>query len=313
MKRLLLVPVLLLPASLTWVLWPKPKEDFPAAFGWLSQAQNPEGSWGEGTAILDGQAVGRAGLTGLALTTFLDYGYSHLSKDQLRGKGAGDVAREGLKWLLADQRPDGTFRSGTGSEVDHALSTLALTEAYGVTGSTLFQPQAQLAVDALVRMQSEDGSFGDAAGTLWAAEVLHSALVSGLSFRRSVHDGLRRYFETRPARPPEPGDVTVRLLLDRDRDDPAVAAAAEELAARIPDLANRDYAIAYHAANAVYLYWNGRPEWERWNRPVTRSLLDLQSRRGSWPGRTRNETIVQTCLAARTLSVNWRFPWRPSK
>ena len=312
MKRLLLVPVLLLPASLFWVFRPMPKEDL-AAFGWLCQAQNPDGSWGEGTATLDGQAVGKAGLTGLALVTFLDYGYSHLSKDELRGRTAGKLARDGMKWLLADQLANGTFRSGTGTEVDQALSTLALTEAYGTTGWLLVKAEAQLAVDALARMQWEDGSFGDTAATVWAAEVVHSAEVSGLSLPKSVYDGLRRYYETRPARPAEPGDVTVRLLIDRSRDDPAVSAAAGELATRSPDLANREYASAYHMANALYLYGNGRPEWERWSRPVMRSLLDLQSRRGAWTGRTRNVTIVQTCLASRTLAVSWRFPWRPSK
>lgn len=141
----------------------------------------------------------RTGVTALAVLAFLGAGYSHLSKDVYDGACFGDVLRRGLQWLLAQQDAEGRVGPASAGKplYNHAIAALALSEAYGLTGSPLFVENAQRAIDFLVAAQNAGKGWrysprsgeSDTSVTGWAVMALKSAELSGLRFPRSAYAG----------------------------------------------------------------------------------------------------------------------------
>jgi hypothetical protein len=269
------------------------------------ETQDDDGSWGAGPAVLEGHALGKDGLTGLGVLTLLDHMYSHLSKDEVRGRVVGETVKKGIRRLMADQLPDGRFAPSTGNVIDHALATLALTEAYGLTGSNLFKDSARKAVEALEAMQAEDGSFGDAASTAWAAEAFHSAEISDLAFGRKVYAGLIGYSATGKVDPADPARITVRRWVVKEPADPATDPTIGAILSRGPDLSRGDFARAYRSAQALR-YAVDDPKSRAWRHSLRQALHAEESKRGAWLGRTRGETVLRTCLAGRVYALEYR-------
>jgi hypothetical protein len=119
------------------------------ALDWLARHQAEDGSWscagfdascrqqppcdGLGSPQYD------VGVTGLALLAFLGAGNTHES-----GRYRQTV-RRGLRYLTDVQGPDGNFGNALYGRhtYDHVLATLALVEAYALTGSRLFRGPAE--------------------------------------------------------------------------------------------------------------------------------------------------------------------------
>jgi hypothetical protein len=99
------------------------------------------------------------GLTSLAVLAFLGAGFSHTSKLDLvdsehgRRYRAGEVVKKGLQWLRDRQNPDGSFSRDRAFLYNEALATMALSEAYGMTGAKYWREPAQRGVDFLVGAQ----------------------------------------------------------------------------------------------------------------------------------------------------------------
>ncbi|HZE97395.1 MAG TPA: prenyltransferase/squalene oxidase repeat-containing protein, partial [Planctomycetota bacterium] len=236
-----------------------------AAMRWLSRHQSPDGSWAAaGFAV---QCAGEkcsgpggrdfdTGDTGLALLAFLGAGYSHLSRDEFAdparpGKTLrfGDTVKNGLKWLVAQQDVDGCVGPKRGHYMyDHAIATLALSEAYGMTNASTLQIPAQKAVDFLIAAQNLGKGWrytarcgdNDTSVTGWAAMALKSADLSGLEFPRSSYDGTRAWFDevtegtysrvgyTRKAGPKDSLSMTAigvmcRIFMDKNKADPRLS------------------------------------------------------------------------------------------
>ena len=144
---------------------------------WLVRHQQADGSWsadkmklvcdvkdGKGACCADakGEPSGtyNEGLTGLSLLAFLGQGFTHESKifcvDTHRAKKTrfGEVIKKGLEWLKARQaaHPDGRF-TDDGQIYNESLATLAMCEAYGMTGHRAWKDSAQRGVDFLVKAQ----------------------------------------------------------------------------------------------------------------------------------------------------------------
>ncbi|MFN0241927.1 MAG: hypothetical protein ACKVWV_03470 [Planctomycetota bacterium] len=149
---------------------------------WLARHQNDDGSWGASSiamhcttnppcAVVSDVEHGKTfdvGMTSLSLLAFLGHGLSVDSKleivDTAMGtkRVAGDIVRRGVKWLLAQQKLDGSF-SGAGTfefPENDTLSTMALCEAFGLSRNLALKRPAQRALDFLVAAQkrNEDGS-----------------------------------------------------------------------------------------------------------------------------------------------------------
>jgi hypothetical protein len=211
---------------------------------WLCRHQNPDGSWSPKSmkdrcdshrpcfdpklAVNDHYDVG---LTSLAVLAFLGAGFDHRSQaslvDSFRGERhrVGEVVKKGLEWLKSHQNQDGSFSADRPFLYNEALATMALSEAYGLSGTTYWRNPAQRGVEFLVRAQrpnpSGKGAWGwryasrteiedaaratsdtdyaktlydsDTSVTTWCVMALKSAQLSGLAIDKDSLAGAVEY------------------------------------------------------------------------------------------------------------------------
>ena len=147
---------------------------------WLAQQQKGGGFWEFDGGETKGKAGDRATATGMSLLPFLAAGITPRSAGSKYQKTVAD----GLNWLKMDVNIS-TGKYGhvtTGYMYGHAIATMALCEAYGMTKErSLLQP-AQAAVQYIIKAQAADGSWGYAAGTAgdtsivgWQIQALRAA------------------------------------------------------------------------------------------------------------------------------------------
>ncbi len=181
------------------------------ALRWFKRHQSPDGHWdavdyyrqcndgprcepgslGEGGGALDDRDTDVA-ITGLALLCFLGHGHDHQHPSTFTTN-----VRRGVAFLLQAQQP-GTGLFGH-RNYEHAIATMALAEAYGMTGDTALRGPAQRAVDAILARQNPDAGKGglgwhyttadglnDTSVTGWNIMALKSAYISGLSVGRGL-------------------------------------------------------------------------------------------------------------------------------
>jgi hypothetical protein len=166
-----------------------------AAFEWLKAHQSPDGSWDcdgfaanctRGHCDGAGSAAHDVGVTGLALLAFLGAGETHLEGSYRR------TVKDGLVWLLGVQDAEGCFGERVGQQFlyDHACATLALAEAYGMTGSKPLREPAQRAIRFVLQSQnpysgwrydSPPNGDDDTSVTGWMVMALKSAKLAGLT------------------------------------------------------------------------------------------------------------------------------------
>ncbi|MHC4821579.1 MAG: prenyltransferase/squalene oxidase repeat-containing protein, partial [Planctomycetota bacterium] len=130
-----------------------------AGLDWLARNQEPDGRWephGKDapdplrTSPEGGSSHHAPGLTGVAVLAFLGAGETHES-----AKYGANIGRA-LKYLKGLQDPEGCFgpRVTQHYVYNHALATLAFTEAYGMTKSPLFEDAARRGVTFILKSQN---------------------------------------------------------------------------------------------------------------------------------------------------------------
>jgi hypothetical protein len=144
------------------------------------------------------------GVTGLAVLAFLGAGNTHTS-----GK-YGPAIGAALKYLKRIQDKEGCFGPQTGHYMyNHAICTLAMAEAYGMTRSPLLRRPVEKALSFLYRAQnpspSGQGKLGwrytiqpgdnDTSVTGWVVMALKSAKAAGIEVPREVLDGARSWVD----------------------------------------------------------------------------------------------------------------------
>ena len=90
--------------------------------------------------------------TGLALLPLLGAGYSHTVKSRYQ-----DSVRRGIYWLVEHQQPDGNLfigPPGMAYMYSHAIGTMALCEAYGLSQDPRLKKPAQLAIQFIIDSQN---------------------------------------------------------------------------------------------------------------------------------------------------------------
>ncbi len=221
------------------------------ALKWLAAHQSPNGGW-EAAAFrnwCDGKlvddeskkpdGVGKAhydpGVSGLSLCAFLGAGYTNRGKHPF-----ARVVGKGLRYLKKKQDAEGCFgpRSTQQYTYNHATCSLAMVEAFGMTGSAIYKSSAQKCLDfiALCRNPYFAWRYGirtgenDTSVTGWMMMALKSAsLINKYAIKRgkpaplvydeSAFEGIRAWLDkvtdpdygrvgyvtrgTPPARPPE--------------------------------------------------------------------------------------------------------------
>ncbi|MFO1052992.1 MAG: hypothetical protein U1F36_12325 [Planctomycetota bacterium] len=173
-----------------------PEGHIQDALIWLARHQDEDGHWdADGFMKHDasgepcdgpGNPVHDVGLTGLALLAFLGDG------NTLRSGPYREQVKRGITWLR-EQQDMRTGLIGTPSSnefvYDHAIATLAMVEAYGLSAYRLLHDNAQRAIDYLEfhrnpyrvwRYQPHDGD-NDTSVTGWCLMAYASARYFGLT------------------------------------------------------------------------------------------------------------------------------------
>ena len=315
---------------------------------WLSKQQKPDGSW-----EIDGGHKSKVAGTGFALLPFLAAGYTHkgapkeahnpLDKEKRGSKYPAQI-EAGIKYLLKVQGASGDF--GTQNMYEHAVATMALCEAFGMTNDQRLKAPSQLAVRFIVNAQHSAGGWryapgqaGDTSVTGWQVQALKSAHLAGLAIPKETLTRAGHYLDSvaggttftgstygYTGKAGSPSMTAVGLLcrqyLGWGPKNPGLIAGVEELK-KIPPRDNKnktnppmlDYYYFYYATQVLHFY--GGPDWhEFWNPRMRDWLIDLQvpglgPNAGSWaPDGTITGSaggrLVSTCLCLLTAEVYYR-------
>ena len=175
--------------------------------------------------------------TGMALLPFLAAGETHKY-----GKKYKKTVENGLNWLTNRVGGGGGF-AGSNNMYAHAIATVALCEAAGMTRDPAVKAKAALAVNYILGAQGKNGSWGyngpdpsegDTSIVGWQIQALASARLAEIKFDKdkvykdankfleSVSDRLRldvRLPRTRQVADADPGRPTQPVL--HGRNEPA--------------------------------------------------------------------------------------------
>src|SRR6185369_15747515 len=311
-----------------------------ASLKWLARHQAPDGSWSlsdynscctglkcSGTGDKDSTV----GVTGLSVLAFLGAGYTQLSKDVLpdplnprKNLIFGEVVKKGLQFLIGQQDPEGCLGERSPKYMyNHAIATIALSEAFGMTASAPLKEPAQKAVDFLIAAQNPGKGWrytaksgdSDTSVTGWAVMALKSADLAELSFPRTAYEGALSWLTDVTARDgympagymalpgaggePHPTMTAVgivsRIFLQKRKAEPALNGVSL-LAADLPDWKekNVDFNYWYFGSQAMFQYDGpDGPMWRKWNEPMKNALVPSQKTNddgcanGSWSPMSR--------------------------
>jgi hypothetical protein len=331
------------------------------ALDWLARHQDADGRWNAGT-VKNAEGVSTpeqfdftvhcppgetcagacfyaqadTATTGLSLLAYLGAGYTHID-----GKYT-DAVYKGLQFLLGEQKRDGDLRGDARSVgmYCHAMATLALCEAYALTGDEKLRDPVERGVRFLVHARSSGGSGwryipngrdADTSVLGWVVMVLKSAREVRIPIadearsaaldwldqvKRGTDGGLAVYMPGHAVTPTMTAEAWVcRLFLGVDRSDAASDEAATYLSRRGGDRDGLNYYYLYYGTLAMFQ--RGGVDWTRWNRAVRDRLIDRQVKRGhsagSW-NRDDDKTwgalggrVYWTAMATLTLEVYYRY------
>ena len=300
-----------------------------AAIRWLTENQETDGRWD--TRKHGAKSNYDTGGTGLALLCFYGWGARHDHPGDYQQQ-----VRKAVDWLLAQQEDDGNL-GGTGLMYCHAIATIALCEAYGITGDPKLKSPAEQAIAYTLASQSQTkggwryhpGNDSDTSITGWQYMALHSARMAGLVVPESAfvkvrswldragggrHGGLYGYQGPGKSSPAMVATGMFCRQLDLvPPDDPKMAESAQLLKMRPMQTDDTDFYHVYYATLALYQHQG--PIWIQWNRDLKSILPLLQhktgSEAGSWnPSSGITSTggrVASTTLATLSLEVYYRL------
>ena len=126
-----------------------------AALDWLARHQDDDGHWSltgfinackDKTCTGAGEHERESAATAMGLLPFLAAGQTHKAKGTYRER-----IGKGIAWLMKHQQPDGDLAKGEPQMMySHGLATIALCEAYGLTGDAQVGRAAQGAVNFIL-------------------------------------------------------------------------------------------------------------------------------------------------------------------
>jgi len=325
---------------------PESEAAVEAALKWLANNQSADGRWNP--ARLEGGrelAIGGrdrkgsgaqadTGVTGLSVLAFLGAGHTHFEGDHR------DTVRRGLEFLLNSQAADGNLAGAADTFAAmycHAMASLALCEAYGMTRDDRLEPAIRGAVTYTLGAQHpvtggwryRPGDLGDTSQLGWQVMALRSAELAGIDVPEGAREGAVRFLKSvssgahgglaayRPgelaSRPMTAEALFCRQILGMRRDNPAGAEAAVYLAEQLPGDGQPNLYYWYYSTLALY-QWQGE-HWQRWNLSLQKTLVESQVKAGAAAGSWPPESVwsgyggraYSTALGALCLEVYYRF------
>jgi hypothetical protein len=220
-----------------------------------------------------------------------------------------------------------------GTMYAQGIATIALCEAYAMTGDDDLKTTAQRALDFIVAAQNRQtggwryvpGSPGDTTVLGWQLMALKSGYLARLrvpspvvyramKYLDSVQaDGGAYYGYQAPEKQPTTTSVGLlcRMIAGWERDRPALVRGIAYLASQGPSTDNMYY--NYYATQIMRHH--GGSEWKKWNEQMREHLVATQSRQGheagSWyfdGGHARpGGRLYNTAMAVMTLEVYYRY------
>jgi hypothetical protein len=310
---------------------------------WLDKKQNKaQGNWTyDGTSRGDTIAA-----TGMGLLPFLAAGQTHVKpRDGKAGKEANKYQKTvegGLKYLIANQLPSGTFKGSSGM-YSHAIAAVALCEAYGMTGdkSVLLGP-ARRAIEYIIKAQAANGSWGYSSGTAgdtsivgWQIQALKSAqmckeitvpeatLKKAVDFLERVGKGSDKseygYTSNETTTPTLSAvGLLCRYYTGWTPVNPGLQSGVKKLINRWSPMPNRFDMYYYYYATQVVHFHEGDAWHKDWNPRMRDMLVKMQvdpdknkDLGGSWDPDgamigSHCGRLGTTCLAILTLEVYYR-------
>ncbi len=315
---------------------PQSEEAVERALHWLAAHQRPDGSWSfnhlseacQHYCTHPGSEGSSSAATALALLPFLGAGYTHKQGEfqDVVERGLGFLKSHGIRISYGNDLRDGSMYG-------HALATIALCEAYGMTNDPDLKEPAQGALDYIAYVQDTNtggwrynpGEPGDTTVTGWMLMGLKSGQMARLSvqtpaifaaqrFLNSVQnqDGSQYGYQSRQPRPTTTAvGLLCRMYTGWRRDNPGLVQGIAHLNTWGPSKESLYY--DYYATQVLF-HWAG-PEWDTWNRKMREHLISTQEREGhpsgSWyfesPQSAAGGRLYNTAMATMILEVYYRF------
>lgn len=316
---------------------------------WLAKHQLPDGGWNfdlEQCPNCKGQCAdsgdspkARLAATALGLLPFLGAGQTH------REGQYKEVVRKGIYYLTSHTKNEGGFLSmheEKGTMYSHGLCTIALCEAYAMTGDKNLKEYAQSAINFIVYAQDPVGGGwryeprrdGDTSVVGWQIMALKSAQMAGLEVPNSVFTRATKFLDsvqsddgsTYGYLAPSAGfpratssvGLLCRMYMGWKKDNPALKRGVTKISREGPSIPARtnitaDMYYNYYATQ-VLRHWGGH-EFDEWNLRVRDWLIESQGKEkhetGSWYFSFANHASVGgrlycTAMATMMLEVYYR-------
>ena len=313
------------------------EEAVALALRWLAEHQLPDGSWSFDHR--GGRCAGRCtapgtvkdcytGATAMALLPFLGAGQTHL-EGQYRNNVAG-----GLAFLIRSMNQNGSLMQGSGTMYAHGLASIALCEAYAMTGDNKLLAPAQASLNFIAFAQDPIGGgwryqpqqAGDTSVVGWQLMALKSGHMANLSvppqtvilasrFLDTVQvDGGAGYGYSSPGGKPSTSAIGLlcRMYLGWKKENEALQRGVGMLSALGPS--GTDMYYNYYATQVLH-HWEGEA-WEKWNAVMREQLINSQDKeghvRGSWQPASDDHSnqkggrLYCTSMATMILEVYYR-------
>ena len=301
----------------------------------LARHQEQDGSWTLGkfdqeSTLHNNQLQSDTAATGLALIAFQGAGYNH------REFKYAIKINHAIEWMIANQQADGCLyidvKSGQNANssnnscrmYSHAIATLALTEAFGMTQDEKLRKPIEKALEYIENTQDRakggwryfaqvEKRNTDTSVTGWMLMSLQSARLSGFEINPKVINGIERWldsargaqsegqfrynpygvdtkeFDREKGRLVSPTMTSVgllmRLYLGWDRNDARFQSGCEYLLTEMPSDATIGKRDTYYWYYATQVMRHaGGNYWQKWNEKLHPLLIDSQEQKGEMAG-----------------------------
>jgi hypothetical protein len=305
---------------------------------WIVAHQQDDGSWrlhhhkGEcnGRCPDEGTGESTTAATGLALMALLGSGCTHEAGAYQTSIGNGiDFLLERIRYTPHG----GILADGEKRMYAQAIATIALAEAYGMTGDSRLREPVEACRKYIVAAQHSGGSWGYNAGsrgdltvTGWQLMALKSCHLADLPTDRKTWQAAQKFVDSVARshgnfgyKTAEDGNLTTtsigllaEMLLGMHREHATLADGSSELAGSGPS--KTDIYYNYYAAQV--LHHLGGIDWKNWNAAMRDYLIQTQvagqgHADGSWyfpdeHGRVGGR-LYTTAMAVMTLEVYYRY------
>jgi hypothetical protein len=308
------------------------------ALQWIVEHQLADGGWSfdhcqaarcEGGCDRAGTIAARNAATALALLALLGAGRTHLEGP------AAPAVRRGLSYLTMRIRADGGLLEGGGTMYSHGLGSLALGEAYALTGDENLKKPAEASIKFLAAAQDPVGGGwrylprqpGDTSVTGWQLSAVKAAQLGLLPVPEQTWPRARQFLAgvsedqgfaygyTSPGH--GPSTTAIGLWSQQNFAAGALPAGHDRGVAALL-AAELKPGMFYHNFFASQVARDhGGAAWPAWNKQLQTMLLAGQTRDGHAAGSwfsderefwaTRAGRLYCTCLSVLTLEVYYRY------